>query len=369
MYETPLPRMPVLGHDHHHGVMPKTYDLLHANTTMQDITEPEASSMASHSPVSDFDDGRVPALSDTDDLDSDASRDSHVHVPANEASQSPLAFQPASKPATSNMTPTNSSTSLSSADAIRIQLAHDRASATPRRRFRFDPKPLKAPQRLDSGVSFLVIGSGAISLPTCRNYNSVLFHQVVSAAAPEAPAASGDVVNGNRRRTRVKRPNYVTDYHSDHEDDDDDADAAAAFVLSSSKASAATGAPKAARAQHKVRSNAVSPQPKKAHRMPAHNGHQHNGHTHGPSSSSTTGGGVRRTKTCACCGTSNTPLWRDVQPDLPLCNACGIRYKKYNKICSSCHYVPCKSERDNKACSRCGDVLHAKNATAAPPRK
>lgn len=65
----------------------------------------------------------------------------------------------------------------------------------------------------------------------------------------------------------------------------------------------------------------------------------------------------RKQKQCGCCGTTNTPLWRDLSPDLPLCNACGIRYKKYNKICPTCHYVPCKSERDRKICSRCGDKL------------
>eukprot|EP00730_Choanoeca_flexa_P015862 TRINITY_DN7379_c0_g2_i1.p1 TRINITY_DN7379_c0_g2~~TRINITY_DN7379_c0_g2_i1.p1 ORF type:complete len:329 (+),score=46.33 TRINITY_DN7379_c0_g2_i1:377-1363(+) len=65
----------------------------------------------------------------------------------------------------------------------------------------------------------------------------------------------------------------------------------------------------------------------------------------------------RKQKQCACCKTTSTPLWRDVRPNLPLCNACGIRFKKYGKICETCHYVPCKSERDSKACNRCGDKL------------
>lgn len=38
---------------------------------------------------------------------------------------------------------------------------------------------------------------------------------------------------------------------------------------------------------------------------------------------------------------------------MPLCNACGIRWKKYGIVCDVCQYVPCKQERDSKACKRC----------------
>jgi len=34
-------------------------------------------------------------------------------------------------------------------------------------------------------------------------------------------------------------------------------------------------------------------------------------------------------KECASCGTFKTPLWRDAEDATHLCNACGIRYKKY----------------------------------------
>eukprot|EP00055_Hartaetosiga_balthica_P007436 m.25542 g.25542 ORF g.25542 m.25542 type:complete len:566 (-) comp5775_c0_seq1:248-1945(-) len=61
----------------------------------------------------------------------------------------------------------------------------------------------------------------------------------------------------------------------------------------------------------------------------------------------------KKGKKCACCQTTTTPLWRDIGRTLPLCNACGIRYKKYSKICGNCHYVPCKQERDLPCCKKC----------------
>eukprot|EP00050_Salpingoeca_kvevrii_P014734 m.39525 g.39525 ORF g.39525 m.39525 type:complete len:356 (-) comp5950_c0_seq1:556-1623(-) len=74
----------------------------------------------------------------------------------------------------------------------------------------------------------------------------------------------------------------------------------------------------------------------------------------------------RKQKACSCCGTTNTPLWRDVLKTLPLCNACGIRYKKYHIVCETCSYVPCKQERDSRNCKRCGTVL---TRTPLPKRK
>jgi len=63
--------------------------------------------------------------------------------------------------------------------------------------------------------------------------------------------------------------------------------------------------------------------------------------------------GSRKTKQCACCGCTSTPLWRDMGKDMPLCNACGIRWKKYGVVCDACQYVPCKQERESKICKRC----------------
>eukprot|EP00054_Salpingoeca_dolichothecata_P003400 m.26824 g.26824 ORF g.26824 m.26824 type:complete len:321 (+) comp13825_c1_seq1:121-1083(+) len=73
-----------------------------------------------------------------------------------------------------------------------------------------------------------------------------------------------------------------------------------------------------------------------------------------------------KTKTCYCCGTTTTPLWRDLE-STPLCNACGIRYKKYGLHCKHCHYVPCKQERKEKLCPRCHKKLPPANKKARFP--
>ncbi|XP_040842127.1 GATA-type zinc finger protein 1 [Ochotona curzoniae] len=57
---------------------------------------------------------------------------------------------------------------------------------------------------------------------------------------------------------------------------------------------------------------------------------------------------------CASCGTQRTPLWRDAEDGTPLCNACGIRYKKYGMRCSSCWLVPRKTVQVRRLCGRCG---------------
>ncbi|XP_064626495.1 uncharacterized protein LOC135487082 [Lineus longissimus] len=60
-------------------------------------------------------------------------------------------------------------------------------------------------------------------------------------------------------------------------------------------------------------------------------------------------------KQCASCGTKKTPLWRDAEDGTPLCNACGIRYKKYRIRCSYCWYVPRKAGKSCPICSSCGE--------------
>ncbi|XP_058579578.1 GATA-type zinc finger protein 1 [Neofelis nebulosa] len=73
---------------------------------------------------------------------------------------------------------------------------------------------------------------------------------------------------------------------------------------------------------------------------------------------------------CASCRTQRTPLWRDAEDGTPLCNACGIRYKKYGTRCSSCWLVPRKSVQPKKLCGRCGVSLgpHQGPAQEGDPR-
>ena len=59
-------------------------------------------------------------------------------------------------------------------------------------------------------------------------------------------------------------------------------------------------------------------------------------------------------KECASCGTFKTPLWRDAEDGTHLCNACGIRYKKYRIRCLRCWYIPKKEEKALPSCTSCG---------------
>ncbi|XP_046847280.1 GATA-type zinc finger protein 1-like [Xenia sp. Carnegie-2017] len=65
-------------------------------------------------------------------------------------------------------------------------------------------------------------------------------------------------------------------------------------------------------------------------------------------------GNVKARKQCRSCGVLKTPLWRDVEGRIPLCNACGIRYKKYRIHCERCWYIPRKYEKDVPGCVICG---------------
>ncbi|XP_043845166.1 GATA-type zinc finger protein 1, partial [Dromiciops gliroides] len=62
-------------------------------------------------------------------------------------------------------------------------------------------------------------------------------------------------------------------------------------------------------------------------------------------------------RSCASCRTQRTPLWRDAEDGTPLCNACGIRYKKYGIRCPACWTVPRKSICPLGHCTRCGAWL------------
>ncbi|XP_060082059.1 GATA-type zinc finger protein 1-like [Ylistrum balloti] len=62
-------------------------------------------------------------------------------------------------------------------------------------------------------------------------------------------------------------------------------------------------------------------------------------------------------KTCASCATRRTPLWRDAEDGTPLCNACGIRFKKYKVRCSQCWHIPKKDIKTFPNCPNCGALL------------
>ncbi|XP_014770617.1 GATA-type zinc finger protein 1 [Octopus bimaculoides] len=62
-------------------------------------------------------------------------------------------------------------------------------------------------------------------------------------------------------------------------------------------------------------------------------------------------------KVCESCKTKKTPLWREAEDGTPLCNACGIRYKKYRIRCSECWHVPKKDDKTYPKCLRCDSML------------
>ncbi|TSK62626.1 GATA-type zinc finger protein 1 [Bagarius yarrelli] len=66
---------------------------------------------------------------------------------------------------------------------------------------------------------------------------------------------------------------------------------------------------------------------------------------------------LERKKTCASCCTRKTPLWRDAEDGTPLCNACGIRYKKYGVRCLQCWNIPRKEANFTSKCLKCGELL------------
>lgn len=59
---------------------------------------------------------------------------------------------------------------------------------------------------------------------------------------------------------------------------------------------------------------------------------------------------------CISCHQTSTCMWREVA-GLCLCNACGIRCRKYGKICAVCLYIPIHSESRTCGC-KCGNAWH-----------
>nr|XP_019939939.1 PREDICTED: GATA-type zinc finger protein 1 [Paralichthys olivaceus]XP_019939940.1 PREDICTED: GATA-type zinc finger protein 1 [Paralichthys olivaceus]XP_019939941.1 PREDICTED: GATA-type zinc finger protein 1 [Paralichthys olivaceus] len=71
---------------------------------------------------------------------------------------------------------------------------------------------------------------------------------------------------------------------------------------------------------------------------------------------------VSKDKVCASCCTRKTPMWRDAEDGTPLCNACGIRYKKYRVRCVNCWHIPRKEGNSNSCCLRCGNLVRLTSA-------
>uniref|UniRef100_A0A3Q0QXE3 Zinc finger GATA like protein 1 n=1 Tax=Amphilophus citrinellus TaxID=61819 RepID=A0A3Q0QXE3_AMPCI len=66
---------------------------------------------------------------------------------------------------------------------------------------------------------------------------------------------------------------------------------------------------------------------------------------------------VLKGKVCASCCTRKTPMWRDAEDGTPLCNACGIRYKKYRVRCVNCWHIPRKEGNSSSCCLKCGNFV------------
>ncbi|XP_024145998.1 GATA-type zinc finger protein 1 isoform X1 [Oryzias melastigma] len=71
---------------------------------------------------------------------------------------------------------------------------------------------------------------------------------------------------------------------------------------------------------------------------------------------------ISKGKVCASCCTRKTPMWRDAEDGTPLCNACGIRYKKYRVRCLNCWHIPRKEGNSNSRCLKCGNFVRLTKA-------
>ncbi|ORX89348.1 hypothetical protein K493DRAFT_410491 [Basidiobolus meristosporus CBS 931.73] len=60
-------------------------------------------------------------------------------------------------------------------------------------------------------------------------------------------------------------------------------------------------------------------------------------------------------KCCASCGVKHTPCWRPGWSEhVPLCNSCGLRYRKTKIYCRGCLYIPLRSEINaSSKCPKC----------------
>lgn len=69
-------------------------------------------------------------------------------------------------------------------------------------------------------------------------------------------------------------------------------------------------------------------------------------------------GTTSKRRRCESCGTRKTPYWRDGwESGILLCNACGIRFHKYRKLCGICKCVAKKDEKGHLQCPKCFDKI------------
>ncbi|ELA46465.1 hypothetical protein VCUG_02060 [Vavraia culicis subsp. floridensis] len=63
-------------------------------------------------------------------------------------------------------------------------------------------------------------------------------------------------------------------------------------------------------------------------------------------------------KTCYSCKRKDTPYWREGwRPSVILCNACGLRYSKYRRVCTLCNKVGVKANFEKVSCPKCKSTL------------
>lgn len=63
---------------------------------------------------------------------------------------------------------------------------------------------------------------------------------------------------------------------------------------------------------------------------------------------------------CTSCSLMITPYWRDGwNPEVMLCNACGLRYQKFARHCAKCNYIPRKEESMTSSCTKCGNLWNS----------
>ncbi|KAK9712269.1 DNA-binding transcription repressor [Basidiobolus ranarum] len=71
-------------------------------------------------------------------------------------------------------------------------------------------------------------------------------------------------------------------------------------------------------------------------------------------------GAANPKKCCASCAVKHTPCWRPGWSEhIPLCNSCGLRYRKTKIYCHNCLYIPLRTELNSSSeCRKCFQKLH-----------
>lgn len=67
---------------------------------------------------------------------------------------------------------------------------------------------------------------------------------------------------------------------------------------------------------------------------------------------------IKQARVCYSCSTRVTPYWRDGwSPGILLCNACGLRFSKYRKVCHICKAIGIKANFERITCPICKTCL------------